>query len=516
MASIDQNHFKWKEDHTVPGRFTREPIGGEKMVDLWNILNHGDGNMFLGLYIKLSNPLQGSEFITYLREAWKSLRWEVPTIAMQVFHVPTESRFPQPYLVYDVAKSSSEVDVWAKATATLMGGYENLDDLRYHIGQSPLPPTDFAPQTLVYALQTSAESFGILIHTSHVSFDGAGVKIIGKKLLSHLSHYIGDPNYQKLESKKMRWGSESENLVPVMLDIIQSYEPAVKDSNGNIIKKEILGEIREGPAYDKTLAEVLEDGIHGSTHSHPLKSIIRPMFDVKKQKPRTRRLHYTFTLEESAKIQAACAPSKSMPEKLTVNHILHGAVGLLTMLDNPPKKGSDAVVFFWGIINARKRLIPHYRNYPGYCLGVSAIKLPVSLYERFSSEDRRMLVLEFAKAIRQEYKKQAEYPSLASVAGEEIDIILQAPPPPPSCDPWYVGDGRGSLYLSPSYNVDGQQVLELSDFFVGINRADPGPCFRTTEWNGHIILNIDYNELAVETKTVEHWLNLWRDLALSV
>ncbi|GJJ08072.1 hypothetical protein Clacol_002279 [Clathrus columnatus] len=409
MTSFDQNHGKWREDHEVPGRFIRECVGAEIMLDIWNTQYHGSGNMFLGLYIKLENPLGASEFITYLREAWKSLRWEIPTIALQVYHAPVKrDSLPKPYMVYDVVKSSSEADDWAKFTALLMEGYKDLDDLRYHIGQDPLPPTDFIPQTFVYALQTSPDSFGILIHTSHAISDGNAIKIVGNRLLYHLANYIEDSDYQKLESKKIQWSSESVNLVPVMSGVIQNYEPAVKDSSGNIIKEEIPGEIREGPAYDKTLAEVMDGLNKGLTLAHPFKSIIHPIFDVRKQNPRSHRVYYTFTLEESEKIKAACKPTRSMPEKLTslnMKETVNGALGLVTILDNPPQKYSDAMLFFWGAIDPRKKLISRYRDYPSFAIGLSALLLPVSLYEKFSHEDRRTLVLEFAKATREEYKR---------------------------------------------------------------------------------------------------------------
>ncbi|GJJ15155.1 hypothetical protein Clacol_009430 [Clathrus columnatus] len=518
MTSFDQNRGKWREDHKVPGRFIRECVSAEIMLDIWNTQYHGDGNMFLGLYIKLANSFGASEFMTYLREAWKSLRWEIPTIALQVYHVPVKrDSLPKPYMVYDVAKSSSEADDWAKTTAFLMEGYKDLDDLRYHIGQNPLPPTDFVPQTFVYALQTSPDSFGILIHTSHVISDGNAVRIVGNRLLYHLANYIGDPGYQKLESKKIRWGSESVNLVPVISDVIQNYEPAVKDSSGNIIKEEIPGEIREGPEYDKTLAEVMDGLNKGSTLAHPFKSIIYPIFNVQKQNPRSRRVYYTFTLEESERIKAACKPTRSMPEKLTclnLKETVNGALGLVTILDNPPQKDSDAMIFFWGVVDPRKKLIPRYHNYPCFALGMSALLLPVSLYETFSHEDRRTLVLEFAKATREEYNKQAQYPSLTSVLDEEVDRMLQGPPPPPWCGPRYSADGRGSNYLSPSHEVNGRKIIEVSDFFIAVNRCDPGPCFRATEWNGRIMLSADYNELAVETKVAQRWMDLWRKLVL--
>jgi hypothetical protein len=42
--------------------------------------------------------------------------------------------------------------------------------------------------------------------------------------------------------------------------------------------------------------------------------------------------------------------------------------------------------------------------------------------------------------------------------------------------PWYGGDGRGETYLDPVHkNSRGEVVLELDDFFVALNKTDPGP-----------------------------------------
>lgn len=43
--------------------------------------------------------------------------------------------------------------------------------------------------------------------------------------------------------------------------------------------------------------------------------------------------------------------------------------------------------------------------------------------------------------------------------------------------PWYGGDGRGETYLDPVHTDGvGAPVLDLDDFFVALNKTDPGPC----------------------------------------
>ncbi|GJJ08091.1 hypothetical protein Clacol_002299 [Clathrus columnatus] len=463
------------------------------------MIKHGDQNLFLGLYIDISTSIPNTieDFMTHLREAWKSLRLEVPIIALQVYHVPVKNRpFPRPYMVYDVARSTSEVDRWAEDTVFLMEGYKDLDDLRYHIGQDPLPPTDFVPQTYVYALSKSSKSYGIPLTHLLTELESRSLAINCFTIFPTTSVIPTIRNWRRRRCD----GEKNPEILYLSCWMLFKVMNRLSKTRKETLLKKIPGEIREGPAYDKTLAEVMYGLGRCSAHSHPFQSIIRPMFDVKKQNPRTRRLYYTFTLEESARIKAACAPTRSMPEKLTVNHLLHGSISLLPILDNPPKEDSNAVVFFWGLVDARTRLNPKYsRDYPGYCLAMSPIQLPVSLYDKFSHEDRRTLVLEFAKAMR-----------------DEVDMLLQGPPPPPWCGPWYSGDGRDSIYLSPTHEVDGRQILELTDFFIGLNKCEPGPFFRATEWNGRIMLSVDFNELAVETKIVQRWMDMWRDLLLAL
>lgn len=86
-------------------------------------------------------------------------------------------------------------------------------------------------------------------------------------------------------------------------------------------------------------------------------------------------------------------------------------------------------------------------------------------------------MLGFAKEVRKEYMKQAAYPSLVAIQPQQGDLMLSAPPPPPWEGPAYAADGKGSVYLYPSYTPDSANspVLEVDDFFIGLNKCDPGP-----------------------------------------
>lgn len=153
------------------------------------------------------------------------------------------------------------------------------------------------------------------------------------------------------------------------------------------------------------------------------------------------------------------------------------------MIDNPPVPNSPNKVFYYGLVDSRNRLLKEYRGpdgYPGYCLGMSSIQIPVSIADKYIAggslnADIKAAVLDFARAVRQEYIQQAALPALLAIENQQVELMLSAPPPPPWCGPWYAGDGRGAIYLKPKYPQLGPTVLEIKDFFVGLNKTDPGP-----------------------------------------
>jgi len=166
--------------------------------------------------------------------------------------------------------------------------------------------------------------------------------------------------------------------------------------------------------------------------------------------------------------------------------------------------------------------MPEYRgtfDYPGYCLGMSPIQIPLVDIEDIIGavdDNRKPVVIELAKAIQKEYKKQASYPSLCAIQNELVESMLALPPPAPWSGPAFSGDGRGSTYLRHKYPLCGPTAIELSDFFIGLNKTDPGPFFRITEWRGRIMLSADFNECAVDPKVVDGWMNSWASSLLSI
>ncbi|KAF8970535.1 hypothetical protein BDZ97DRAFT_1694250 [Flammula alnicola] len=519
MELIDFNRYVWRSDEKVPGRFYREAGGGEVIEDIWKLTKHGEQVLFLGVYATLSRPLPNDELLQHIKSAWKSVRWEVPTIAASTSHIWHQGKAPTTFITYDVGKSAEDVNAWAEETVKIFPEYQSktLDDLRYDVGQEPIPVNDFDRQTFLYLVPYGPNKFGLLLHSAHTTFDGAGVKILMTKLLTHLSKYITDPGYAASQGAIMKWGTEGKRLLPIVTEILRKREPAVIDERGNIVREEIPEEFRGGKEYFDTLKDVMTGFVTGAPRMHGFKTFLP--FDPATSKPKTRRLEHKFAVEESIKIHDAGRVKGNVTEKLTVNHLVLGALSLLPLYDNPPAPNSDGLIFLFGLVDARQRLDKHHgeaQGYPGYCLGVSALHIPVSIFQEHPADDQKGLIIEFAKVVKKEYLKQAAYPALLAIQPQEGDLMLQSPPAPPFVGPQFGGDGRGHIYLSPEYPVDGEVVIEIDDFFVGLNKCDPGPFFRCAEWKGRMVLSIDYNEFAVEEKVIKGWMQMWVDLLLSL
>ncbi|KAL5492789.1 hypothetical protein ACEPAI_4237 [Sanghuangporus weigelae] len=523
MNSFDFSRYKWRRDDKVLDRFKREIGGGELFDDIFNFHKQGEQNLFLGTYMQIYQPYQildTSNFIDLLRKAWISLRWDVPTVASQILHEPRDgSPMPVSLLVYTLASDRTDVEAWAMETVILKEGFKDLDTLRYDIVKGVIPDRDLVPQTFLYCLPISPTSFGLLLYTSHVPFDGTGVKVLMSRFLEHLSRYISDSPYEASEIARHKWGEENVNLLPISSEVLRGREPAEFDGDGNLIKPEIPEEPREGPKYTETLDQVLADFARGIQVGHQFKSVKYPLYDQNKDTPLTRRVAHTFTIEQSKKIIEAC---QRAPDRLTVSHLALGCLSLLVVMDNPPEPGSPNVVLYHGLVDGRHRLAKPYRgtlDYPGYCLGNSSIQIPVNIVDKYAgnvSDNLKSAIFDFAQAVKKEYVRQSSFPALLAIVNEQVDLMLSAPPPPPSCAPWFGGDGRGAVYLKPKYPQESDTVLEIMDFFVALGKTDPGPFFRITEWNGRIMLSADYNQKAVERDVVEGWMKKWAELILSV
>jgi hypothetical protein len=107
--------------------------------------------------------------------------------------------------------------------------------------------------------------------------------------------------------------------------------------------------------------------------------------------------------------------------------IAHAAVALVCAYDNPPtvETAKDATFVFYGLVDCRGRLAVPYSSkegYPGYCLGMSAIQIPVSVAETKGGHKEKLLAA--AEFLKQEYAKQKAYPSLLAIEPQQVDLML--------------------------------------------------------------------------------------------
>jgi hypothetical protein len=115
---------------------------------------------------------------------------------------------------------------------------------------------------------------------------------------------------------------------------------------------------------------------------------------------------------------------------LSVNfyfYLANAALALVLTHDNPVTNAtpSDASMVFYGLANARERLTPPYSErdgYPGYCVAVTPIVLPLSKLSG-AKDDRERLVVG-AELLKHEYAAQKAYPSALAIGAQEAELMI--------------------------------------------------------------------------------------------
>ncbi|KAF8515738.1 hypothetical protein JB92DRAFT_3142760 [Gautieria morchelliformis] len=491
IPPFDYSRFQWRQSPDDTNVFLREAFGGEVIEDFFSRFNHGEQTLYLGLHVTLHSAISPSNFLSQAREAWKALRHQVPLVAVKIAYDAAGNTL----MTYRQAASSQEVADWAHRTVRLSNEPQGLDQLRYELSKVQIPD-EHGTLTLLYILPGSSEtSYSLLLHTSHVPFDGGGIKVLGNKLLALLAARLTDGG----AAPPLHWGEEGKNLLPCVTEILGPDED------------------REGERYTQTLTEVLGDIRAALPRLHG--------FKVRSIGPGpTRRLGYTFSASDSDKILESARELG-----FTLNHIAHAALTLVAAFDNPAQESTpaDAAFVYYGLVDTRSRLVAPYNSrdaYPGYCLGMSVIQVPLRLCpsSSISKDETRGYLVKVANIVKDQYLKQKAYPSLLAIDGQQVEMMLAgprsgAPPPPPWIGPWYGGDGRGETYLDPVHkNSRGEVVLELDDFFVALNKTDPGPFFRVTSWKGRLMLSVDTNVAAMPADVTQGFMDQWAAILLTL
>lgn len=104
----------------------------------------------------------------------------------------------------------------------------------------------------------------------------------------------------------------------------------------------------------------------------------------------------------------------------------------MTHHENPNTKEMppDPTYVFYGLMNSRDRLKPPYNGrdaFTGWGLALTCLQIPVSVvaFSAAAGEVEQLKVV--SEAIKTEYTKQKEFPSLLAAEGRMIDTILATP-----------------------------------------------------------------------------------------
>lgn len=103
---------------------------------------------------------------------------------------------------------------------------------------------------------------------------------------------------------------------------------------------------------------------------------------------------------------------------------------MVCVKDNPPTAETrrDALLMHFGLVNSRAQLAAPYNErlaYPGYCLGMSPIKVPVSLISGSAGKSDKELMLLVAHALKEEYAAQKALPSLLAISPHQGDLMIK-------------------------------------------------------------------------------------------
>lgn len=110
---------------------------------------------------------------------------------------------------------------------------------------------------------------------------------------------------------------------------------------------------------------------------------------------------------------------------------VNAAVLLVTALDNPATSSTsaDTAFAFYGLVDARSRLASPYSargGYPGYCLGISLIRVPWSSLPPTltqSGDGAVDALLTVARTLKDEYTKARGRHSLLAVQAQMVDTV---------------------------------------------------------------------------------------------
>lgn len=231
---FDYSGIAWRKDPTDPNLFFRDGAGSEIFIELSQMLNRGDQNVFLGLTLSPTNSAafaDEAKVVDCARKSWLQIRSDIPIVAMR-------SRLLENLdviVTYRVPPSDKEAQDWADQTFQVRKDVDSPEDLRYILGRVPIIPDEHGNQTFLYLIPGEKE-FHFLIHAHHTPFDAGGQQTIMNRFLALLAKGITGEEFGPIN-----WGDEVDRLTPTPWEVIK--DPSTL----------------QGPEFSKILGEVMTD-----------------------------------------------------------------------------------------------------------------------------------------------------------------------------------------------------------------------------------------------------------------
>ncbi|KAK0476544.1 hypothetical protein EDD18DRAFT_1383531 [Armillaria luteobubalina] len=203
----------------TPGR-RRILSGGEIIEDIMNHFFKGYQTLFHCVSRRIHHSDQ-SNVTAGCREAWKWLRYNIPTIA-----IPVEvDKKDVPCFVYH-AGTPELVEAWADRTCIIhRQDVVDLDALHELACGAKIPSADGDATWLHIAILKGTDSISklsILLHTQHAPFDGTALKYIFNLYLAQLAKILSSDTYVP---DVLPWGKEVDNLIPATMNVLAPHEP---------------------------------------------------------------------------------------------------------------------------------------------------------------------------------------------------------------------------------------------------------------------------------------------------
>ncbi|KAK0230392.1 hypothetical protein IW262DRAFT_1291523 [Armillaria fumosa] len=519
LAKFDLEQFQWKYFHTGDGAdaHIRLLAGGERTHDIMNRHVQGDQTLFFAVYVDLTSAHETEKIIDTCRDTWKWLRYYVPIIACTISVDDADSG----YLEYH-SPTPSGVEEWVARTFIVHDQQVlDLNELRTQVGQTRIPSATGDQTWLHFVANASVADdaitrVGFLFQSHHAPFDGPGIKLIFSRYLNQVAGSLGTSLPHDFV-----WGSEVHNLTPCVYNILSTLEPCPIPPHSG-----------EQPSFDKPYYQSMQTIYSG---------VLKASQNAYGFRPRARDTRWPFcqrdeivlSKRESDLILKRLKDALPHQRPYTVTHLVHAALAMVVVSDNPPEKNDlESFLNNYSLVDCRSRLKepysqPTHEGYPGYAIGITMMRIPVSIFCSSSGEPlplNRDLLFKAMDAICGSYNNQRGIPaplSCMAQLGQIMSVSMKDAAvanllPPNQC---YMlsSDGVGERYLQPTYaDQSGKTVLTVPKFFSSLNRNDPGPFFRVSSWKGLIELSADFNSNIVSKQEVRHHLTEWREFILLI